>query len=352
MTIPAHITTLVFDLGDTIFAMDPRNHGSVADWPYLIPIPGLEPALAALRARFKLVIASNAEDSGAEKMRIALARAGLDKYFTEIFTAKELGLRKPDPAFFRWIAGRLGAAPHELVMIGDSYAVDIPGARQAGWKTVWYNPKCLGAPGPLPLEDVNLLDMARLPQALERLDLPDALACQAWYLVQGSGGFLWQHVEMTGLVSYYLAIALRAAGQPADPVLAHRGGLLHDIAKISAKRTHTNHGDLGAAVLRELGQPELAEIAQRHMLFYLGDPEKGPRSWEEKIVHFADKICEGSQVVEWPERLHGLAKRYPGSIEAMRALTPAVEALQAELAGAAGLPSAGLVAHLRQAIYQ
>ena len=350
MTIPPEITTLAFDLGDTLIALDSRFNGPMTEWPELHAIPGVQATLSALQ--FRLVILSNAKESGALEVHTALARAGLNLQFEAIFTSADLGLEKPDPAYFHQVARSLGAAPRELVMIGDSYTIDIPGARRAGWRSIWYNPGRKPAPGPAPLQDAEFVTMTDLPLALEQLSLPDALTCQAWYLQQGGGGSIWQHVEAVGLASYHLAVLLRAAGHAVDPVLAHRGGLLHDIAKISAKRTHQDHGDLGAEILAGLDQPTLAEIALRHMLFYLTDPQKCPRTWEEKIVHFADKICEGSQIVEWPERLYGLATRYPGSIEAMRGFTPAVETLQAELAAAAGFPTNEMVRRLREAINQ
>ncbi len=352
MTIPSEITTLAFDLGDTLIAVDPGFKGAMSDWPEVRPIPGIAAALSGLRGRFRLVILSNARDSHAPQVKTALARAGLDGQFEAIFTSADLGLEKPDPTYFHKVAQSLGAAPRELVMIGDSYPVDVPGARRAGWRSIWYNPGLKAAPGPAPLQDAEVSQMAGLPDALERLSLPDMLTCQAWYLQQGGVSSIWQHVEAVALAAYHLAVMLRAAGHPVDPVLAHRGGLLHDVAKISAKRTHQDHGDLGAEILAGLGQPALAEIAQRHMLFYLTDPAKGPRTWEEKIVHFADKICEGPRFVEWPERLQGLSTRYPGSVEAMRAFTPAIEALQAELAAAAGFPAPEMVARLRAAINQ
>jgi putative hydrolase of the HAD superfamily len=234
-------------------------------------------------------------------------------------------------------------------MVGDSYPVDIPGARRAGWRTAWYNPRRLAAPGAGPLHDVEIADMAALPAALERLDLPDLLTCQAWLLEQEAGGNLWQHVEAVGLAAYHLAVLLRARGHPVDPLLAHRGGLLHDVAKISAKHTQANHGEMGGEILLSRGQPILAEISRRHMIFYLLDENNRPRTWEEKIVHYADKICEGARLVEWSERLAGLSSRYPAQIESLRGCTPAVLALQAELAEAAGIPAAELVQHLRQA---
>ena len=102
-------------------------------------------------------------------------------------------------------------------------------------------------------------------------------------------------------------------------------------------------------MLEALGQPALAEISRRHLVYCLLDAEKCPRTWEEKIVHFADKICEGPRFVEWEERLAGLANRYPARINSIRACTPAVMALQNELAAAAGIPQAELVTRLRQA---
>ena len=80
------------------------------------------------------------------------------------------------------------------------------------------------------------------------------------------------------------------------------------------KNSPLDHGELGAQMLEALGQPVLAEISRRHLVYLLLHPEKGPRTWEEKIVHFADKICEGPRFVEWEERLAGLANRYPARI--------------------------------------
>jgi HAD superfamily hydrolase (TIGR01509 family) len=352
MAIPSEITTIVFDWGDTLMATDARYSGVMAEWPEVRAVPGAREALEALQGRFHLAIATNAVDSSAAQVRAALDRVGLAYPIRDIFTFNELGARKPEPLFFQRAAQLLGAAPQQLVMVGDSYSIDVPGARRAGWRAAWYNPAGKPAPGPAPLHDLEFDNLAELPSALERLDLPDLLTCQTWYLDQEGVGSLWQHVEAVGMASYHLAVLLRAAGHAVDPLLAHRGGLLHDIAKISSKRTSGNHGEMGAEILTRLGQPVLAEISRRHMLFYLHDPRKRPQTWEEKIVHFTDKICEGPRFVEWSERLLGLATRYPSQIEAMRNCTPAVMALQDELATAAGFPSSEMVARLRQAISQ
>jgi HAD superfamily hydrolase (TIGR01549 family) len=47
------------------------------------------------------------------------------------------GAAKPDPALFRHALARAGCAPHEAVMIGDSYREDIAPAIALAIKTVW-----------------------------------------------------------------------------------------------------------------------------------------------------------------------------------------------------------------------
>jgi FMN phosphatase YigB (HAD superfamily) len=44
---------------------------------------------------------------------------------------------KPNPAYYREIAGRLGCAPEECVMVGNEVQMDIMPARRAGMKTFW-----------------------------------------------------------------------------------------------------------------------------------------------------------------------------------------------------------------------
>jgi FMN phosphatase YigB (HAD superfamily) len=51
---------------------------------------------------------------------------------------------KPAPAIFAAALDRLQCRPDEAVMIGDSWAADIIGARAAGIRPIWFNP--LGQP--------------------------------------------------------------------------------------------------------------------------------------------------------------------------------------------------------------
>ncbi len=67
---------------------------------------------------------------------------GLDKWIPEEnwIVSEEVGYPKPDRQVFDLTAERLGISdPSRLWFIGDNYPMDIEGALNAGWNTVWFN---------------------------------------------------------------------------------------------------------------------------------------------------------------------------------------------------------------------
>ncbi len=134
------IRALVFDWGDTVMRVFPEFSGPMAHWPKVEAVPGVENALRAARPDYIVVLASNASDSGSSLVRDALERAGLEKYFDQVFTARDLNASKPDPGFYRGILSKLELAPDEVVMVGDHFEMDIAGAKKTGLWTIWFNP--------------------------------------------------------------------------------------------------------------------------------------------------------------------------------------------------------------------
>ena len=53
-----------------------------------------------------------------------------------VTSSGELGVEKPDPEFFRRLAGRAGAAPEQCVHVGDRVDNDVVAARAAGLTAV------------------------------------------------------------------------------------------------------------------------------------------------------------------------------------------------------------------------
>ncbi len=353
MPLSDEITTLAFDWGGTLMLEDKRYTDSMpmADWPEVKAVAGVHEGLRALVGKYQLVIASNGF-SDAAQVRRALQRVELDGFFSETFTFAVVKARKPELLFFRRIEDALGRRPNQLMMVGDSFLIDVAGACQAGWKAIWYNPKMLACPGLNPPHQAELTQMQDLPAALEQTSLPDPQACYLWCLEQGFSYDLWQHVELVGALAYQLAIWLRKEGEKVNPILAHRGGLLHDLGKLTARRIHTNasHAEVAASLLNERQQAELAEIARRHIIYSIQDAATAPRTWEEKLVYFADKLAEGGQLVDVEERLEGLKNRHHVQAALIEQVRQPVLALKEQVAAAAGVNPADLVRLLSDAL--
>lgn len=179
------IRALLFDWGDTVMRVFPEYQGPMAYWPQVEAVPRVEEALRALGPRQRLILVTNASESGEALVRTALQRVGLERHFDAIFTARELGVRKPEPAFFQAVLRELGCAPHEAVMIGDDYQADMVGAKGAGLRAIWFNPTVSSCPLAHPLHDAEMRAMVELPSVLENLNLPDVVECLALLAEQG-----------------------------------------------------------------------------------------------------------------------------------------------------------------------
>lgn len=349
MTLPAAV---VFDWGDTLMTTFPEYDGAMVDWPRVAAEPGAAEALEALSRRYRLLVGTNAANSSAAQVAAALQRAGLDGFIERVFTVHELGSRKPELGFYRALEEQTGLAAHQLVMAGDDFSVDMVGAWQAGWHTLWYNRTGRAAPGLQPLHEREVTHLSALPAALDAPALPGYSQSMAWLLQQGASAGLLAHVQTVAALAYQMAVWLRAAGQPVDVLLVQRGGLLHDVAKLSPAPggERADHGARAAALLESRGQPALAEIARRHMLHQALDVQYAPRSLEEKLVYFADKLAEGSRVVTVEERLHSLRRRYPQHLKTTNAVEPLIVQMQEDLCAAMGFPAQELHGRLLAAM--
>lgn len=96
-----------------------------AEWT---PYPDAEAVLEKLAAKG---IAVGVLSNIAFDIRPAFSRHGLDAYVDEFVLSYEVGAIKPDPAVFRLLLDRLGAAPEHALMVGDSEEAD-GGARAVG----------------------------------------------------------------------------------------------------------------------------------------------------------------------------------------------------------------------------
>lgn len=70
-----------------------------------------------------------------------LKRSGLDKVFDDVFISEQIGIDKPNKAFFDAVWEKVGRyQSDEVIIIGDSLTSDMQGGVNAGILCCWYNP--------------------------------------------------------------------------------------------------------------------------------------------------------------------------------------------------------------------
>lgn len=165
------IRLVIFDWGDTVMRELPDFKGKMVDAPHVEAMPGIREVLETLHPDYRLILASNAQDSAPPDIRAALRRVELDSYFERIYASSTLGIAKPSPAFFDTVVRDCGVVPGESVNIGDTFDKDIVGAKQAGLRAVWYNWKNAALPPGIEIRpDGTIRDHAETAAAIRALD--------------------------------------------------------------------------------------------------------------------------------------------------------------------------------------
>ena len=119
-------------------------------------------ALETLHALKGQVLQCAVTNGTAIAQKKKLAVSGLDKLFDHIFISDEIGIDKPNAAFFDAVWQKIGKyAPNEVLIVGDSLTSDIRGGNNAGIQTCWYNPKCLPCPDGLRI-DYDIRDLKQV----------------------------------------------------------------------------------------------------------------------------------------------------------------------------------------------
>ncbi len=93
--------------------------------------------LDALKLRYPLGLLSNF-DSTETGMKI-LHKHGLRDYFRPIHISEAIRYRKPRPEAFLQTADAMGVMPADVLFIGDTFALDVVGAKRAGMDAAWFD---------------------------------------------------------------------------------------------------------------------------------------------------------------------------------------------------------------------
>jgi epoxide hydrolase-like predicted phosphatase len=118
--------TLGIDISDADF---------VAGWNdvYLGLIRGIGEVLSAAQQQFPLFAFTNSNPTHQSVWEVRYAEEL--KPFQTIFVSSDLGLRKPDPEAFQFVAKRMGLRPEEILFFDDS-SENVKGAQSVGMQGV------------------------------------------------------------------------------------------------------------------------------------------------------------------------------------------------------------------------
>jgi hypothetical protein len=128
-----------------------------------------------------------------------------------------------------------------------------------------------------------------------------------------------------------LVAARRRGAPPIDAEAVVLGAYLHDVGRspllVGDPR---DHNILSGLVLAAEGLGACVELARRHAIYTVLDPELAPRTAEEKLVYVADR--RGGQTVEpLEQRAMHTAKRNPKYATEIERAIPLAKALEREV---------------------
>ncbi len=100
-------------------------------------VPHAKEVLEHCKGRYEMHLITNGFET---TQRLKLQYSGISRYFKHLITSEKSNSMKPHPDIFEYALKMANAEVEDSIMIGDAIDVDILGAINAGWDTVYYNP--------------------------------------------------------------------------------------------------------------------------------------------------------------------------------------------------------------------
>ena len=100
-------------------------------------VPHAKEILGHCAGRYEIHLITNGFET---TQRLKLQYSGISRYFKQLITSEKSNSMKPHRDIFDFALKAANATVEESIMIGDAVDIDILGAINAGWDTVYYNP--------------------------------------------------------------------------------------------------------------------------------------------------------------------------------------------------------------------
>jgi uncharacterized protein (TIGR00295 family) len=148
--------------------------------------------------------------------------------------------------------------------------------------------------------------------------IPSAQEALALHRKYGSSDRAVSHCQACARISKLLSERAIRQGHPVDEEAVVAGALLHDIGRSQTQTVE--HGYVGANILEKEGvDPAVVEIVRRHVGAGISPEEAAalgfppgdyiPRTLEQKIVGFADKMLDGDRARPFEEEAKRFVKK-------------------------------------------
>jgi putative hydrolase of the HAD superfamily len=99
--------------------------------------PGSIEVLSELKTTYSLFVITNGFE---EVQHRKIQNCGLEAYFQAVITSEAAGAKKPHEQIFRFAEKQAGLSSGQCSIVGDAHDADIVGGKQAGWKTILFDP--------------------------------------------------------------------------------------------------------------------------------------------------------------------------------------------------------------------
>lgn len=91
--------------------------------------------VSQLAQKYPLYILTNGFD---DIQYVKVDGSGIGHYFKKLITSEQIGVKKPDPLFFRHALDLANCQANEVLMIGDHAIADIQGAEDVGITSIHF----------------------------------------------------------------------------------------------------------------------------------------------------------------------------------------------------------------------
>jgi HD superfamily phosphodiesterase len=135
----------------------------------------------------------------------------------------------------------------------------------------------------------------------KKMNIPSKEECLELFVKYKTPDEILNHCKRANKTAVFLAKKLQEKGIDLNLDLVDKGSLLHDFARLEKP----NHAEAGYNILKNK-YPEIAKIIQIHNTQNILDL----KTWEQKVVFYADKRSLHDQLVPVKKRHEDAKKRY------------------------------------------